>query len=175
MSSQPGPGHITVSDQPEHVPVAEGAEQNWQALEAHLRNALPSVTGPFTVRQFPKGFANLTYLIKFGDEPFVLRRPPFGTLAPGAHDMAREFRALSLVSRHFEPVPRALHHCEDERVLGAPFIVVEYRTGVGIWDAIPATMTQHPRVAARVGQAVRTAPTSRTRSPFQSCGAIRAS
>ena len=52
--------------------------------------------------QFPNGSANLTYLVRIGDTELVVRRPPFGRLAPGAHDMRREFRAVDALSRHFD-------------------------------------------------------------------------
>ena len=45
--------------------------------------------------QFPNGAANLTYLLRFDGTELVLRRPPFGVVAPGAHDMKREYRVLS--------------------------------------------------------------------------------
>ena len=52
------------------------------------------------------GSANLTYLVRFGDRRYVVRRPPFGVLAPGAHDMKREYRALSRLWAHFPRAPR---------------------------------------------------------------------
>ena len=63
------------------------------------------------VQQFPNGSANLTYFVAFGDRRFVVRRPPFGQLAPGAHDMKREFRTLSrlwrAIARRRGPSPSA--------------------------------------------------------------------
>jgi len=35
------------------------------------------------VAQFHGGHANLTYLLKFGETELVVRRPPFGKIAPG--------------------------------------------------------------------------------------------
>ena len=40
--------------------------------------------GPMTVEQFPGGHSNLTYLLRFGDQEFVMRRPPLGPIPPGA-------------------------------------------------------------------------------------------
>ena len=73
---------------PETAEVRPGEQLDWNAIERHLRDHLPAeldVSGAFEVQQFPNGAANLTYLIAFGDTELVLRRPPFGTLAPGAH------------------------------------------------------------------------------------------
>ena len=43
------------------------------------------------------GHSNLTYLIRYGELEFVLRRPPLGPLAPTAHDMPREYNLLSVI------------------------------------------------------------------------------
>ena len=64
-------------------------------LEPYLRARLPDCEGEFSLRQFKGGHANLTYLVRFGASEFVLRRPPLGPLAPGSHDMGREYRVLS--------------------------------------------------------------------------------
>ena len=109
-------------------------------LEDWIAGRLPGSDRPLTVRQFSRGKANLTYLLRFGeDEPveYVLRRPPLGPVAPGAHDMAREYRALSTLWRAFPKAPRAYLFCEDESVIGAPFFVMERRHGVVIQGVVP--------------------------------------
>ena len=75
-------------------------------LEPYLREYLPGAEGPLSVRQFGGGKANLTYLVRFGDREFVLRRPPLGPIPPGAHDMRREYRVLSVLHRRFPPATR---------------------------------------------------------------------
>jgi len=106
------------------------------------------------VFQFTAGAANLTYLLRFGSEDLVLRRPPFGRIPPGANDMAREFKVLSKLWRHFPPAPRARMFCDDHSVAGADFIVVERRTGVVIREDIPESMRHHADVARRTSFAV---------------------
>ena len=76
---------------------------------------------------------------------------PCGT---GAHDMGREYKALSRLWRAYPPAPRALAFCDDESVLGARFFVMEYRPGVVIWDALPESMAGLPDCGRRVGLAV---------------------
>ena len=78
-------------------------------LEPWLREHLPETNGPFSLAQFGGGHANLTYLIRFGDNEYVLRRPPLGPVAPGAHDMGREHRVLKDLWRAVSPRTSQLH------------------------------------------------------------------
>lgn len=139
---------------PEVAPVRPGEDLDWDALVAYLRTELPELAGEFEVLQFPNGSANLTYLMRFGDTRLVLRRPPFGAIAPGAHDMRREFKALSRLWRVFDKAPRAYLLGDDASIIGSEFIVVEYRVGQVIWGAIPPSMQHHADVARRAGFAV---------------------
>ena len=138
----------------EVAPVRAGEGLDWDRLESYLRQQLPELEGEFTVLQFPNGSANLTYLVSFGDTSLVVRRPPFGQLAPGAHDMRREFRAVHALSQHFDRAPRGYLFCDDHAVIGSDFLVVEYRSGVVVWDHIPPAMANHADVGRRVGLAV---------------------
>lgn len=90
------------------------------------------------VAQFGGGKANLTYLLTFpnGSE-LVLRRPPLGPVAPGAHDMSREYRVLSRLWRSFDKAPRALAYCDDESVMGTDFFLMERRDGVVVRGSVP--------------------------------------
>jgi aminoglycoside phosphotransferase (APT) family kinase protein len=138
----------------ETAPVRPGEELDWPKLEAYLRAQLPELTGEFSVLQFPHGSANLTYLLRFGDTELVLRRPPFGVVAPGAHDMKREYRVLSKLWKIFDRAPRAYLFCDDHTVIGADFVVMERRTGEVIRNEIPPSMRHHPDVARRVSFAL---------------------
>jgi aminoglycoside phosphotransferase (APT) family kinase protein len=143
---------------PETAPVRPGEGLDWRAFEAwlapRLADTLPSVRGPLEVLQFPNGSANLTYLLRFGAHELVLRRPPFGELAPGAHDMKREYRVLSRLWRRFDRAPRAYFFCDDPGVLGADFFVMERRRGEVVRDAVPVSMRAHPDVARRIAFAL---------------------
>ena len=111
--------------------VRKGEELNWQKLESYLRAELPEQTvGEMKVAQFHGGHANLTYLLSFGEQELVLRRPPFGKIAPGAHDMKREYRVLSKLYKAMPEAPRGYLFCDDENIIGAPFVIVERKTGV---------------------------------------------
>jgi aminoglycoside phosphotransferase (APT) family kinase protein len=127
-------------------------------LEPYLRANLEGAEGPLTIRQFGGGKANLTYLLRFGahgdDREFVLRRPPLGPIPPGAHDMRREHRVLSVLHRRYRPAPRSLLLCEDDSIIGAVFIIEERRHGFVIRENIPPEFAGRPELNRRIGFAL---------------------
>ncbi|MBM4256504.1 MAG: phosphotransferase family protein [Deltaproteobacteria bacterium] len=140
--------------EPETVTVRPEAVLDLQILEPFLRARLPQTDGPLSVVQFAGGRANLTYLISFGPHEYVLRRPPSGPLAPGAYDMAREFRVLSALSPVFPPASRTFFFCDDVSVLGAPFFVMERRKGLVIHKEMPPTYLNQPALYRRLSEAM---------------------
>jgi aminoglycoside phosphotransferase (APT) family kinase protein len=139
---------------PELDVIRQGEELDWQRIVAYIDARVPDL-GPFLqALQFPNGAANLTYLLQFERQKLVLRRPPLGHIAAGAHDMAREYRALSQLWQAFPRAPRAYLFCEDAEVAGAPFLLVEYRQGQVIWGRTPPSMAQHPDLPDRVAFAM---------------------
>jgi aminoglycoside phosphotransferase (APT) family kinase protein len=143
-----------MSEPAEVARVRPGEELDWAALEAYLRAEVPDLDGPFGVEQFPNGSANLTYRVTVGERRLVVRRPPFGEIAPGAHDMRREYTTLASLWQAYPRAPRALAFCADHGVIGADFLVVEYRPGVVVWGSVPASMAGLPGAARRIGFAV---------------------
>jgi aminoglycoside phosphotransferase (APT) family kinase protein len=131
-----------VSEANDLIPVREEERLDEASLAAWLRGRLEGAEGELGVQQFGGGHANLTYRLRFGGgkgaREFVLRRPPLGPVAPGSHDMQREYRALSVLWQAFPPAPRAFLLCEDVSVIGAPFVVMERRHGVVVRGSIPA-------------------------------------
>ena len=147
------------ADEPasELATVRSGEDLDWTAIEAYLRRVAPEgldLSGDLEVQQFPNGAANLTYMLRFGETELVLRRPPFGQLAPGAHDMKREFRVLSALWKIFDKAPRAYLFSDDPSIAGADFFVMERRRGEVIRGVIPESMRRHDDVAKRVGLAL---------------------
>jgi aminoglycoside phosphotransferase (APT) family kinase protein len=128
------------------APIRQGEQLNWQALEEYLRAHLPeklageafAPDATLSVEQFPGGHSNLTYCVQFGGCEFVMRRPPFGPVAPTAHDMPREFRLLSAIHPVFPLAPKPYLLCEDTAVIGAPFYLMERRRGLVVRHQIPA-------------------------------------
>lgn len=136
--------------------IAERPDERLDAtrLAPYLRAHLPGAEGELTVAQFHGGKANLTYLLRFGEAEFVLRRPPLGPIPPGAHDMRREHRVLSALSRRYPLAPRSLLLCEDESIVGTVFIIEERRRGFVIRDDIPAEFAGRPELNRRIGFAL---------------------
>jgi len=134
--------------------VRPGEELNWKKLSDYLTDTIPECQGEMEVLQFHGGHANLTYLLKFGSNEFVLRRPPFGKIAPGAHDMKREYRVLSKLYKVFPQAPRAFHYCEDVDVIGAPFVVIERRKGVLVRYDIPEFFKDFDNIEERLATAL---------------------
>jgi aminoglycoside phosphotransferase (APT) family kinase protein len=81
-----------------------------------------------------EGHSNVTFELSTG---VVLRRPPRGPLPPSAHDVLREARLLGALEPTPVRTPRVLAVCEDTRVIGAPFYVMERVKGEVITDRLP--------------------------------------
>ena len=124
------------------APIRPEEQFDEQRVAAYLRRHLPELIGDHEVvfDQFPGGKANLTYRATAGDVELVLRRPPLGPVAPGSHDMRREYRVLSVLHRSYPPAPQAYHLCEDPDVLGDVFFVMERRHGEVIRERWPAAL-----------------------------------
>jgi aminoglycoside phosphotransferase (APT) family kinase protein len=136
----------------EAIAVRSGEDLAWDNVADYLRREL-GVSGALEVLQFPNGSANLTYLLEIDGRRLVFRRPPFGEIAPGAHDMQREHRVLSRLWRSYPRAPGALAFCDDHSVVGSDFLVTEFRTGEMVWSTLPPSMMSVPDAARLVGLA----------------------
>jgi aminoglycoside phosphotransferase (APT) family kinase protein len=142
-------------------PVRASEQLDWSALEEYVRPRLAAVPGhnfpadaPLVIEQFPGGHSNLTYLLRFGEREFVLRRPPFGPVAPKAHDMAREYRILAAVHPVYPLAPRPFLLCEDAAVIGSTFYIMERRHGVVVRAAEPPQIEDQPSERRRASVAM---------------------
>jgi aminoglycoside phosphotransferase (APT) family kinase protein len=140
--------------EPETVSVRPEAVLDLDVVSRFLRGKLPNTDGPLEIAQFAGGHANLTYLVRFGDQEYVLRRPPSGPVAAGAYDMAREFRALSALWLVYPPACRPFLFCDDANVLGAPFFVMERRRGLVIHKEMPPEYLHRPDLYRRLSEAL---------------------
>ena len=116
-----------------------------ERLEAFLLEAIPELRGPLEIKQFPSGFSNLTYLLRFANRDLVLRRPPIGTKAKSAHDMQREYRILKALRPHYDLCPQPLLYTEDETIIGSAFYVMERIRGIILRKSLPEGLKLTPR------------------------------
>ena len=113
-------------------------------ISEFLKGKLEGANLPMSVQQFGGGAANLTYLLTFGEEyEYVLRRPPLGPIAPSAHDMAREYKVLSVLHQVFPYAPQAFVFSDDKSIIGAPFFVMERRHGTVVRRSMPEHYQQY--------------------------------
>ncbi|MGL5818042.1 MAG: phosphotransferase family protein [Phycicoccus sp.] len=89
------------------------------------------------VGQFTGGASNLTYLLRYPVRDVILRRPPTGTKARGAHDMRREHDIQAALAPVFPSVPAMVAFCGDESVVGSQFYVMERTPGTVLRRDIP--------------------------------------
>lgn len=118
-------------------PLRPGEPLDVGALDAFLKAQVPTLHGDLEVRQFPGGASNLTYLLRYPDRDLVLRRPPFGHKAKSAHDMVREAKVMQALRPVYPLVPQVTVICDDERIIGSPFFVMERVTGIILRRDLP--------------------------------------
>ena len=106
-----------------------------------IRKHIASVTKldeNFTFDQFKVGRSNITFKIEDGTYKYVLRRPPFGNKLESAHNMQREYRIISELSKSKIKVPNPIALCTDRTISDEDFYIMEYVDGQTISDNVVA-------------------------------------
>ena len=101
-----------------------------EAVRDWLATQGTELTGDIEVRQFGGGASNLTYSLRDATHDLILRRPPSGQKAKGAHDMGREYRIQAGLADVFPLVPEMVALCQDESVIGCEFYVMQRVDGI---------------------------------------------
>ncbi|HMJ02506.1 MAG TPA: phosphotransferase family protein [Conexibacter sp.] len=126
------------------------------AVDSWLREAsvdgLGAGAGLPEVRQFAGGASNLTYLLRYPARELILRRPPAGTKASSAHDVAREHRIQAALRPAFPYVPEMVALCTEHAVLGGDFYVMERVEGVIPRATMPAEVGTDPARMQTLGE-----------------------
>ena len=140
-------------------PVRAAENLDWRRLEDFIRaefdkSGAENLPPDFLVEQFSGGHSNLTYLIKFGAKEFVMRRPPFGKLPPKAHDVAREFHLLEKIHPVYDLAPQVFFLCEDAKIIGAPFYLMERRRGIVIRQNEPPEIAGNAQKRGQISRAM---------------------
>lgn len=104
------------------------------ALQTYLDKAAPGVGTLSDAEKFSGGQSNPTFLLSGDKGKFVLRRKPPGTLLASAHAVDREFRVMQALADTDVPVPRMMHLCDDDDVIGSMFYIMEYCDARVFWS-----------------------------------------
>ncbi|MFK7992667.1 MAG: phosphotransferase family protein [Granulosicoccus sp.] len=111
---------------------------NTAVLVDYLVTVMDGFKGPVTLTKFGSGQSNPTYRLDAQSGIYVLRRKPSGQLLKSAHAVDREFRVISALRDSEVPVAHTYHLCEDDKVIGSMFYVMEYIEGRVLWNpALP--------------------------------------
>lgn len=113
------------------------AVSSWLRTNVHPDVSTDGLEATPEVRQFTGGASNLTYLLRYPKRDLILRRPPKGTKAKGAHNMAREHDIQKALASTFPLVPQMIALCQDESVIGSEFYVMERLDGTILRSDIP--------------------------------------
>lgn len=124
--------------------VRTGEELDAARVDAYLKAQLPELAGELRITQFPGGASNLTYLLQYDNRELILRRPPFGKKAKGAHDMVREAHIMQALKPVYAYVPDVLALCEDAAVMDCDFYVMSRIRGVIPRQNFPAELNLTP-------------------------------
>lgn len=111
---------------------------------------IPEATGAPEISQYAGGASNWTYRLKFEGADLILRRPPAGTRAKSAHDMAREYRLQATLAPHFPLVPPMRALCEEEDVIGAEFYLMDRLEGIIPRKNLPRGLDLPPQDVRRM-------------------------
>jgi aminoglycoside phosphotransferase (APT) family kinase protein len=117
---------------------------------AALDERLPG-TGPLVLEPLPAGHSNLTLVVRRRDtdDAWVLRSPPPGVHAPGAHDVLREARVLRALADSRARVPRVV--LLDE---AGPYYVMERAPGQVVRSDVPPFLRTAPARSRLAGELV---------------------
>jgi aminoglycoside phosphotransferase (APT) family kinase protein len=121
------------------------------ALHAFLRRYFDE-DRELRVERIVSGKSNETFFLDWGDDRWILRRPPAGPLPPSAHDVLREYRVLTGLHGKGVRAPRTILSCADETVIGVPFYVMERVPGESLLNPPPPAFLADPGEMRRVGE-----------------------
>jgi aminoglycoside phosphotransferase (APT) family kinase protein len=107
-------------------------------LLRYLDQEVPGVGAVRHIERITSGSSNEIFELSTDAGPVILRRPPRHRLSASAHDVGREFRVLSALRDTPVPHPRVIHLCADDRVIGAPFLLMSKVDGFHLKAPYPA-------------------------------------
>lgn len=125
--------------------VRKGEELNILAVENWLKQQGIDLNGSAQVTQYTGGASNWTYRLQYDNADLILRRPPTGTKAKSAHDMAREYLVQKNLLAYYPVVPEMIALCQDQSVIGCDFYVMKRIGGIIPRAKLPVelNLTEH--------------------------------
>lgn len=125
-------------------PIRSGEELDMDKLRPWLTQHLPGLKGKPEVTQYAGGASNWTYRLAYDNEDLILRRPPEGTKAKGAHDMGREYRLQKALKPVFPFVPEMRAYTDDAGIIGDEFYIMNRVSGIIPRKNLPRDLTLTP-------------------------------
>ena len=107
------------------------------ALQAYIDGIAPDAGRIIAMEPLGGGTSNPTYMLDTEHLELVLRHPPIAHGIKAAHDVSREYRAMSGLQGTDVPVPRTYGYTDDTSILGAPFYVMGRVRGMILADTPP--------------------------------------
>jgi len=117
---------------------------NLATLQAYCDCNVPEVGTLITLEKFSGGQSNPSFKLTTTSGEFVLRRQPLGHLLKSAHAVDREYKVIDALQATNLPVPKAIHLCTDNEVIGSQFFIMTFVAGDIFWNAALATLDERP-------------------------------
>lgn len=86
------------------------------------------------------GVGNALFDVRWGDDRYVLRRPPAVKVTASAGQTEREARVLAALAGTDVPHPRLVAWCDDPSVIGTSFLLMERVEGFTAVDPLPPAL-----------------------------------
>ena len=99
-------------------------------LEKWISKNISDLGEIINITKFEVGQSNPTYKIEFNKKNIVLRSQPKGTLLRGAHRIDREYKVMSALYNTKIPVPKMLCYCNEKKIIGTEFYLMDYIEGI---------------------------------------------
>lgn len=117
-------------------------------LTDYLAQHVNGFQGPVTLEKFAGGQSNPTFKVSTPSGTYVLRRQPPGQLLKSAHAIDREYKVLNALKNSNVPVAKVFHLCEDTRIIGSMFYLMEFCDGTIYWSSSLRDIDTNERRAA---------------------------
>ena len=110
---------------------APKSELDLEQLQQYCIGKLSDAAEGFEVDRIIGGSSNPTFILtaRAGGRRYVLRKKPVGKLLPSAHQVDREHRVMSALGTVGFPVPKMHFLCEDPKIIGTAFYVMDFMDG----------------------------------------------